>query len=308
METASSFTQGIDTAFAVILGISLFFLVGITFTMIYFAVRYNKQRNPKAKDVKDNSKLEVLWTVIPTILVLVMFYYGWIGYTPLRKVPNGAMTVKATGRMWSWSFEYENGKVSNTLVVPVKKPVKLELFSPDVVHSLYIPAYKIKEDVVPGVDNYMWFEADEKGQYDILCAEYCGLRHSYMLSKLEVIDEADFLEWYETRDTVNTTLNALGFQILQKNGCIACHSTDGSKLVGPSFKGLYGAERVVEVNGETKIIPANDEYIKRAIYEPNAEVVEGYTPGMMVSYKDNIAEDEVREIIKYLESLNAKQE
>ena len=154
---ASNFAQGVDMAFYVILGISVFFLVGITATMIWFVIRYSRKRNPVAKNIKDNTKLEIIWTVIPTILVLVMFYYGWIGYMPMKRVPNGAIEIKATGRMWSWQFVYENGKSSNILVVPLNKPVKLNLYSPDVLHSLYIPSFRIKEDVVPGLNNIMWF-------------------------------------------------------------------------------------------------------------------------------------------------------
>lgn len=305
METnASTFVQGVDTAFIVILGISLYFLVGITAVMIYFVIRYNKKRNPKPKDVKDNHKLEIIWTVVPTILVLIMFYYGWIGYTPMRKVPNGAITVKATGMMWAWDFEYENGKKSNLLVVPLGKPVKLELYSPDVLHSLYIPAFRIKEDVVPGINNMMWFQADKLGEYDILCAEYCGVRHSYMLSKVVVKTENEYTEWYNQIADTSAALEPLGLQVLKKNACMACHSTDGSKLVGPSFKGIMGkSEQVVDAAGSVSTITVDETYIKNAIYDPNLQVVEGFNKGLMISYKDRINEEEIKEIVKYLETL-----
>ena len=301
---ASTFVQGVDTAFIVILGISLFFLVGITAVMIYFVIRYNKKRNPKPKDVKDNHKLEIIWTVIPTILVMIMFYYGWIGYTPMRKVPNGAITVKATGMMWAWDFEYENGKKSNLLVVPLGKPVKLELYSPDVLHSLYIPAFRIKEDVVPGINNMMWFQADKLGEYDILCAEYCGVRHSYMLSKVVVKNENEYTEWYNQIADTSAVLEPVGLQVLKKNACMTCHSTDGSKIVGPSFKGIMGkSEKVRDAAGTLSTITVDETYIKNAIYDPNLQVVEGYNKGMMISYKDRINEEEIKEIVKYLETL-----
>jgi cytochrome c oxidase subunit 2 len=305
METnASTFVQGVDTAFIVILGISMFFLVGITAAMIYFVIRFNKKRHPKPKDVKDNSKLEIIWTVVPTILVLVMFYYGWIGYTPMRTVPNGAITVKATGMMWAWSFEYENGKQSNTLVVPLGKPVKLELFSPDVLHSLYIPAFRIKEDVVPGIKNMMWFQADKIGEYDIFCAEYCGVRHSYMLSKVIVKPENEYIEWYHQAADTNLALEPVGLQVMKKNACMTCHSLDGSKIVGPSFKALMGrSENVADAGGNTTTITADENYIKNSIFQPDLQIVEGYKKGMMISYKDRINEEEIKEIIKYLETL-----
>ena len=180
---ASNFVEQVDLAFYIIIGISLILLIGITAVMIYFVIRYSKKRNPVATQIEGNNKLELIWTVIPTILVLLMFYYGWVGYQPMRDVPDDAMEVKAIGRMWSWTFEYDNGIKSDKLIVPHNKPVKLNLVSTDVVHSLYIPAFRIKEDVTPGINNYMWFKAQELGSYDVFCAQYCGTRHAYMITK-----------------------------------------------------------------------------------------------------------------------------
>src|SRR5210317_1455271 len=143
---ASNFVAGVDQSFYIILGISAFFLVGITFTMIFFVIKYRKKKNPVATNIKGNNTLEIIWTVIPTILVLIMFYYGWIGYKPMREKPKNAITIEAHAQMWSWTFEYEDGRRNLELVVPINKPVILDLISHDVVHSLYIPAFRIKED------------------------------------------------------------------------------------------------------------------------------------------------------------------
>lgn len=207
--------------------------------------------------------------------------------------------------MWAWDFEYANGKTSNVLVVPVGKPVKLNLFSPDVIHSLYIPAFRVKEDVTPGVKNYMWFQSDKLGEYDIFCAEYCGVRHSYMLSKVRVVSEEAYLQWFADVQKVEETAKPIGLQVMEKNGCFACHSSDGSKLVGPSFKGLAGERTIVTADGEKQQV-ADDEYIKRAIYEPNTDVVKGFNKGLMISYKDKITDAEMTEVIKYLKQLNEK--
>lgn len=294
--------EGVDMAFMVILGISLFFLVSITFVMIFFVIKFSRKNNPKSRDVKEDMRLEVLWTAIPTLLVLVMFYYGWAGYKGMRDFPDDAIQVKATGRMWSWSFEYDNGKVSPNLMVPKDKPVVLNLYSPDVLHSLYIPAFRIKEDVVPGVNNRMWFEAYEEGSYDILCAEYCGERHSFMLSKVEVLSQEEYDKWYG-EDLSGASPVEAGLQVLTANGCVACHSLDGTRLVGPSFKGLYGAQReVIYPDGSKKTITADAEYIKRAIYDPNSEVVDTY-PKVMISYEKSINEDQLKQINAYLESM-----
>ncbi len=302
MNNVSNYVSGVDTAFAVILGISVFFLIGITVVMIWFVFKFSRKRNPKSRDVKEDLRLEVLWTVIPTILVLVMFYYGWAGYKAMRDFPEDAIQVKATGRMWSWSFEYDNGKVSPNLIVPKGKAVILHLFSPDVLHSLYIPAFRIKEDVVPGVNNKMWFEAYETGSYDILCAEYCGERHSYMLSKVDVLEPEAYEAWYG-EDLSNASPVEAGLQLLTANGCVACHSLDGSRLVGPSFKGLFGVNRdVILPDGSKKTVMADADYIKRSVYEPNSEVVDTY-PKVMISYQQAINEDQLKSIIAYLESI-----
>jgi cytochrome c oxidase subunit 2 len=298
---ASNFVKGVDTSLAVILGISLFFLIGITVVMIYFVIRYRKKKNPKATNIKGSNTLEIIWTVIPTILVLVMFYYGWAGFKPMRKAPDDAMVIKAYGQMWSWAFEYDNGEISENLVIPKDKPVKLELISKDVIHSLYIPAFRIKEDVVPGKDNWMWFKGTEEGEYDILCAEYCGTRHSYMISKLEVLPEEEYNIWYTEK--LGVSEDPPGLVVLKQNACLSCHSTDGTTIVGPTFKGLYGKTEIVLENGVEKEITVDDEYIRRSIYEPNAEITQGYPPGLMISYKETVSEEDMANIIEYLKTL-----
>jgi len=180
-EGASNFAKGVDSAFLFIFAISIFFLVGISIIMIWFMIRYNRKKHPKAVQIKDNMKLEIAWTIIPFILVMMMFYYGYVVFKPMRIVPEDAMEVNVTGRMWSWTFEYANGKITNELVLPIGKAVKLNLYSPDVIHSLYIPAFRIKEDLVPGKENYMWFIPNIEGSYEILCSEYWCLLKSYKL-------------------------------------------------------------------------------------------------------------------------------
>lgn len=306
MSGASNFVEGVDLAFYVILGISAFFLVGITAVMIYFVIRYRKSKNPKADTtITGSNKLELIWTIIPTILVLVMFYYGWAGFAPMRDVPENAIKVKAIARMWSWTFEYENGKKSDKLIVPKGKPVKLDLISVDVNHALYVPAFRIKEDVIPGRDNYMWFTANQFGSYDLMCAEYCGLRHAYMLTTVEVVGDDEWEEWIKTPEGESDLDKvAAGFNVVKMNGCVACHSSDGTKLVGPSFKGIWNAQNKVIIDGKEQTVLVDEAYIHKAIYEPNADVVVGYNPGLMPSYKGMLSEDDVNLIIEYIKSLN----
>ncbi len=188
--------QSTDTTFIIIVGISIFFLLIITVAMFYFMYKYSRKRNPVATDITGNTSLEILWTVIPTILVMVMFFYGYSGFKEMRNAPADAMTIKVIGRMWAWSYEYENGVKSDTLFVPTGKPIKLELTSADVNHSFYIPAFRVKEDAIPGRKNYMWFDPQADGEYIVECAEYCGLSHAYMLSKIYSIPRDKFDAWY----------------------------------------------------------------------------------------------------------------
>src|SRR4030043_130900 len=177
----------VDQVFFYILAITIFLLGLITFLMVYFVIRYRKERNPQPSDIHENAWLEIIWTVVPTLLVLTMFYYGLTGFNFLKKVPVDAMKVKGIARQWSWLFEYENGIKSTELKVPVGKPVKLLLTSQDVIHGFYAPAFRIKQDAVPGMETYLWFQPTETGVFDVMCSQYCGLEHAHMFSKIIVI-------------------------------------------------------------------------------------------------------------------------
>ena len=193
--------RGIDLAFWYILGISVMLLFGITAVMIYFAVRYRRSKHPNPVDIRDNLNLEVVWTVIPTIIALTMFWVGWKSYIGLRDVPEDAIEIEVAGQMFSWIFVYPNDKeTENELVVPLGKPIKLNITSWDVLHSFYVPAYRIKMDAVPGMTTYAWFNADREGDFDILCAEYCGTEHSYMVGKVKIVPEAEYEAWLEIEE------------------------------------------------------------------------------------------------------------
>ncbi len=188
--------QGVDQAFWYILGVSAFLLFGITAVMIYFVVRYRRSRNPVASDIRDNYKLEVIWTIIPTLIALSMFAIGWSSYLGLRNVPADAMEVEVLAQQYSWIFVYDNDKeTENELVVPLGKAVKLNISSLDVLHSFFLPAFRIKVDAVKGMPTYAWFLADQVGEYDIQCTEYCGVDHSAMVAKLRIIPAKEFAAW-----------------------------------------------------------------------------------------------------------------
>lgn len=299
-----------------IAGISLLMLVAITLIMVYFALRYNRRSRPVGEDVHGHTTLEIVWTVIPTILAFGFFWYGWEGYKVLKTVPDGAIVVNVTGRMWSWNHEYENGVQSPELYVPVNRPVRINLASTDVLHSYFIPAFKVKQDAVPGVPNlYLWFEATELGDYDVFCAEYCGNQHSAMLSKVHVLTPEDYDAWLAAEgekvvaiqkaaaaDASDPTIIALGKQLSQAKGCTACHSADGSRLIGPSFKGIYGHTATVTTGGQAREVEVNDEYIRHSILEPMADIVQGFQP-LMPSQKGLVNDAEIKALTAYIKSL-----
>lgn len=193
--------HGVDQALWYILGISAVLLFGITAVMVYFVIRYRRSKHPVPADIRDNLVLEIVWTVIPTLIALSMFYIGWTSYIGLREVPEDAIEIDVFGQQYSWIFVYDNDKeTENELVVPQGKAIKFNITSIDVLHSFYIPAYRIKVDAVKGLDTYAWFFADEIGEYDVLCTEYCGTDHSAMVSVLKIVSEEEYLEWLEAED------------------------------------------------------------------------------------------------------------
>ncbi len=309
---ASSFVSQVDSAFVFIFGISIIFLVGITAFMVYYIIRYRKSKNAEATHIEGSNTLEIVWTIIPTILVLAMFYYGWSGWRFQKDIPEDAIPIKAIARMWSFTFQYENGLITDTLFIPKNKAVNLDLVALDVLHSFYIPAFRVKQDMVPGKQTNIWFESGKEGEYEIFCAEYCGLRHSYMQSVVKVIPSMDFEAMTKIDSTVLASNNEqvdarqAGISVTRKYGCNACHTADGTKLVGPSYKNILGRTRIVIKGGEEIEINADEAYIRRSIYEPNVEIVKGYEKGLMLSYKDQVTEEEFQQLLDYFRYLSGQ--
>jgi cytochrome c oxidase subunit 2 len=304
-----------DSVFFFILGIAVTFLFVNTAVMIYFVIRYNRKRNPNAEEVKENLTIEVLWTVVPTILVMIIFFVGWKGFQYMRTVPPDAMPVKVTARQWSWTFDYENGKETNVLKVPIRKPIKLIITSADVLHSLYIPAYRIKEDCVPGMETHLWFLPDELGSYDLFCTEYCGVEHSSMITTVEVLSETDFDAWYQSKEKIGEAGAAKtgvagvksekahsGSELLTVKGCLACHTTDGTPKIGPTFKGIFGKKETVVRDGKEREVVVDEAFIKQSILQPEIDRVKGFPP-IMPSHKGVLTDVEIESIIEYLKTL-----
>lgn len=241
---ASRITEKVDDAFLWIGGICLVLLVGITLMMVVFVIKYHRKRNPKATQIHGNTPLEVTWIVIPTLIVLFMFYKGYEGFKLMREPPGDAKVINVLAQKWFWTFSYPDEKISSDrLVVPIRQPIKLHLTSPpeDVVHSFYLPAFRVKEDCVPGRQNYLWFEADKLGMYNIFCAEFCGKDHSKMITSLEVLSREDYDAWVRQKIMdrnkpidIEAAMDPGSEEIEKRNGaklfetyCISCHGRGG---------------------------------------------------------------------------------
>ena len=291
----------VDNVFLYILIICVSLLGLITFLMIYFVIHYRREKHPQPADIEGSTWLEVTWTIIPTLIVLTMFYYGLTGFEFLKKVPPGAMGVKVIARQWSWLFEYENGAKDQELRVPVGKPVKLLLTSQDVIHGFYVPSFRIKQDVVPGMTNTLWFQPTQLGTYDVMCSQYCGLEHSHMLTKIVVLTQEEFNKWYSGKQVeVAAKAPPAGYKLFQDKGCFACHSTDGSPGVGPTFKGLFGRSEEVIKAGKEQALAVNEIFIRDYIENPNVVQVKGYPPIMP---KISMTRDELNGLVDYIKSL-----
>lgn len=292
----------IDFAFQFIFGVSFIIMILITAVAVYFLYKYHHKKHPVAADIHGNFWAELTWTVIPTIIVLAMFWFGWEGYKALRNAPADSMEVDVTARMWSWKFEYPNGKTSKELYLPENKPVKLNMTSVDVIHSFYVPAYRVKMDTVPGMNTYVWFNAGDPAEYEILCAEYCGVRHAFMLSKVIVLPQEEYDEWVNSEDSIGAGEGSEALAILDKHGCMDCHSVDGTEVLGPTLKDIYERETVIVMpDGSEKTIKADEVYLKEAILDPSANIVKNYEE-MMPAYEGEIPDEELDILIEFFKT------
>jgi cytochrome c oxidase subunit 2 len=301
-QTLITTTEAIDPVFMFIFGTCLVLLLGITVAMVTFVLRYHRSRAPQpTSQVASNLWLEFVWIVLPTILVLAMFWYGWKEYLVLRTVPDGALPVTATARMWSWDFSYANGRTSPKLYVPVGKPVKVNLVATDVIHGFFLPAFRVKRDVVPGMPNHAWFVATKPGSYDLFCSQYCGTGHSAMITTVEALPEAEFAAWLKQGAGGGAVAKIDGRKLVGEKGCLGCHTLDGSPGVGPSFKEIMGRSEVVVTKGAERTITVDDAYLRQSISDPQANLVKGFQPTMPI-YGD-LKKEEIEALVEFIKTV-----
>lgn len=267
--------------------------------MLYFAWKYRrKSEDQKTEYITHNLTVETIWTVIPSIIVMYIFYYGFVVYHEMRNPPVGATEIYVNGYTWGWDFQYPNGKrTSDDLVVPVGEPIKLIMTSRDVIHSFFIPAMRVKEDVYNGNYSYLWFQPSKLGEFHIFCAEYCGTGHSVMTRKLKVVSREEYADFLNDRAVEELSPLELGTKLFKNKACNTCHSLDGSKLIGPSFKGLYELEGH-EMEDGTKVA-VDENYLRESILNSAAKIVKGY-PNAMPAFEGQLSEEEIAGLITFI--------
>lgn len=290
-----------DNLYAFLLWTSLIACAILIGGMIYFVVKYKRKTGTdKTPYISHNTFLEFLWSFIPLVIFLGCFAWGWYVYHQMRQFPDNAMEVHVFGKQWSWEFVYKSGKTStNEFYVPVNTDVKLIMTSKDVLHSFFIPSMRIKQDVIPGTYTALWFNSEKLGDFQIFCTEYCGSAHSAMLAKLKVVSQADYEKWLQENEE-GMTLTQKGQKYSNDKGCIACHSTDGSVKVGPSWKGIFGKEHVMD-DGSKVLVDEN--YLREAILNPNAKVVKGFPKGVMPTFQGQLTEDQMNALVEFIKGL-----
>jgi cytochrome c oxidase subunit 2 len=301
-ERASSVAEGVDHVFGFLFWLSAFFLVLIVGLTATFVVRYRaRPSRPQPEPSADHdARLELVWTVIPLLLVLAIFAASTTVYLSMTSVESdlSPLRVDVTARKWSWWFHHPGGKGSKELHLVAGRPAELVLASTDVIHSLYVPEFRLKQDAVPGRFTRMVFTPTRPGTYQILCAEYCGTNHSQMSAAVVVHpDDASWDAWAAEGRGHELSLLQVGKAVYEEKGCIACHSVDGTPGVGPSFKGIWGRTHALVGGGSAKV---DEGYVRESIVTPGAKVVAGFENVMPPI---PLEEREIQGIVTYLQSL-----
>lgn len=296
---SSTFATHVDEAYYITLWICVGFFVLVVGAMIYFAIKYKrKSDDERTSPIDHNFRLEIVWSIIPSALLIWLFYLGIKGYADSQTAPNGAYEIKVTGQMWNWSYTYPNGSNTDELFIPVNRPIKLVMTSADVIHAFFIPEFRAKQDVVPGMYSSMWFTATKTGDTAVECAEYCGDGHSLMLSVAHVLPEDEFKKLADNdfEDPAHPLSPEVRGEKKYKNKCAVCHSVDGSPNTGPTFKGIWGREEKLE-DGST--VTVNENYIRKSILDPQSQIVAGY-PRTMPVFAGQLSDRDIEGIIAFL--------
>jgi cytochrome c oxidase subunit 2 len=300
-EQASTVAPQVDAVFIVLTALSVFFAVGVTVAIIFFAVKYRRgSRADRSNPIHTSFWLELSWSLGPFLLGLVVFVWATIIYINMYTIPKGdAIKINVVGKQWMWKFQHPNGRREiNDLHVPMGRPVELTMTSQDVIHSFFVPAFRVKRDVLPGRISTAWFEATKPGKYHLFCAEYCGTEHSLMGGTVYVMEPQAYQEWLTSGNASSETPVQAGERLFNSFGCAVCHGRQ-STFRAPKLDGLFGSEVKLK---DGSSLTADDQYLRESILHSQAQIVAGYDPVMPV-FENQINEEQLLQIIAYIKSL-----
>jgi cytochrome c oxidase subunit 2 len=300
-EQASSFALKVDGIYFATVLLCVFFATLVSVLVVVFAIKYRRKSPDEVpRQIAGHIGLELFWTSIPLVLALGMFVWSTVLYFHITTPPNNTLEMYVVGKQWMWKLQHPEGKREiNELHVPLGQAVRLTMTSEDVLHSFYIPAFRVKKDVLPGRYTSLWFEATKVGSYHLFCAEYCGTEHSRMIGTIHVMEPQDYQNWL-TGGVANEPMEVTGERLFEQYACHTCHKDDG-KGRGPSLVGVYGKSVGLEGGGSAVV---NEAYIRESILNPAAKLVAGYKP-IMPTFKGQISEEGVMQLIAYIKSLKA---
>lgn len=301
-ERASALAGQVDGLYFFLVAVSAFFTVLIFATIFVFAIKYRRENNPHPTHIEGSLPLELTWTLIPLGICMIFFAWGSLIYFQEGRPPKGAMEVYAVGKQWMWKFEHDTGQREiNTLHVPINRDVKMIMSSQDVIHSFFVPAFRIKQDVLPGRYTTTWFRPTKLGTYHLFCAEYCGTQHSGMIGEVVVMDPSAYQAWMVAGGSAGA-LSVSGQQAFEQMGCGTCHRSD-TQGRGPNLAGIYNKQVMLD-DGRTLI--ADENYLRESILNPAGKVVAGFKP-IMPTYQGQISEETLAELVSYIKSLSQPQ-
>jgi len=297
---ASEQATGMDELYWFITIVSIVMTIVIFVGLAIFAWKFDAKRHPRATQIEGSTKLELTWSILPFLVMLVMFGWGADIYYRAQTPPKDAMEIFVTGKQWMWKIQYPDGtREINYLHVPVGQPVKLTMASEDVIHSFSIPAFRVRHDVMPGHYNSLWFTATKPGHYHLFCTEYCGNQHAGMIGWVDVLEPREYASW-ASGGGGQGSLAEQGEKLFQQNGCATCHLLDQQGRC-PILRNVY--MKPVQLN-DGRTVVADDAYLRESILEPNAKIVQGFEPNVMPNFKGQLSEENVIQLIAYIKSLS----
>ena len=302
-EQASNFAPQVDSLMIYITSICVFFAFAITVAIVYFFFKYHRKRDDAiGVPILGDSRLEATWIIIPLILALSMFSWGAVVYVDYRRTPSDTLNIDIIGKQWMWKAQQPNGlREINELHVPVGRNIRLTLASEDVIHDFFVPAFRVKMDVVPGHYNTMWFRPTKPGRYHFFCSQYCGTNHAIMGGWITVMEPTDYAAWLSGSSGGEANPIAAGEKLFSEKACLTCHLANGTGRA-PSLNGMYGA-KVLLADGTTVI--ADEAYIRESILQPNAKIVAGYQP-LMPTFQGQLTEEQILALTAYIKSLQSQ--